>query len=80
MSQLLKVGIIGAGGIARFAHIPGWKNLPEEVELVAICDIIPERAERAAEDNYIPHAYFSADEMLAHHKLDIVSVCVHNLP
>jgi predicted dehydrogenase len=78
MPELLKVGVIGAGGIARFAHIPGWKNLPEEVELVAICDIIPERAERAAEAKDIPCAYSSAGEMLAHHKLDIVSVCVHN--
>lgn len=78
MTELLKVGIIGAGGIARFAHIPGWKNLPEEVELVAICDIIPERAVKQAEENGIPHAYGSASEMLAHHELDIVSVCVHN--
>lgn len=78
MSELLKVGIIGAGGIAHYAHIPGWRNLPEEVELVAICDIIPERAVRAAEDNDIPQAYGSAEEMLAQHKLDIVSVCVHN--
>jgi predicted dehydrogenase len=78
MSKLLKVGIIGAGGIARHAHIPGWKNLPEEVELIAICDIIAERAEKAAENNDIPYSYSSAEEMLAHDELDIVSVCVHN--
>jgi len=78
MSELLKVGIIGAGGISEYAHIPGWKSLPEEVELVAICDVIPERAERAAEANSIPHAYGSEEEMLAHHKLDIVSVCAPN--
>jgi len=78
MSELLKVGIIGAGGIAHYAHIPGWKRLSEEVELVAICDIIPERAERAAEEYDIPYAYPNAEEMLAHHKLDIVSVCTYN--
>ncbi|MEA3346098.1 MAG: Gfo/Idh/MocA family oxidoreductase [Chloroflexota bacterium] len=78
MSELLKVGIIGAGGIAHYAHIPGWKNIPEEVELVAICDIIPKRAERASEEFDIPHAYPSAEEMLAHHDLDIVSVCTYN--
>jgi len=78
MSELLKVGIIGAGGIAHYAHIPGWKKLPEEVDLVAICDIVPERAVRAAEASDIPHAYSTAEEMLAHHELDIVSVCVHN--
>jgi len=78
MPELLKVGIIGAGGIARYAHIPGWSRLPEEVELVAICDIIPERAGREAEANGIPNAYSSAEDMLTHHELDIVSVCVHN--
>jgi len=78
MPEMLKVGIIGAGGIADYAHIPGWKNLSEEVELVAICDIIAERAARSAEANDIPYAYGSAEEMLARHKLDIVSVCVPN--
>jgi len=78
MPKLLKVGIIGAGGIARYAHLPGWKRLSGEVELVAICDIIPERAERAAQEYDIPYAYASAEEMLAHHRLDIVSVCVPN--
>lgn len=75
MPRLLSVGIIGSGFIAQYAHIPGWKRLSEEVELVVVCDIDRERAERSAEINDIPYAYGSVEEMLAHHELDIVSVC-----
>lgn len=78
MSKLLKVGIIGAGGIARNAHLPGWSRIPEEVEVVAICDIIPERAEKAAGEYDVPYTYASSHKMLTHHNLDIVSVCVPN--
>ena len=40
MSDRVRVGIIGAGGIARAAHIPGYRAQPE-AEIVAICDSLP---------------------------------------
>ena len=46
-TRILKVGIIGCGGIANGKHMPALKNLPD-VEMVAFCDIIPEKAETAA--------------------------------
>lgn len=46
MSGKLKVGIIGVGGIAKGAHIPGYLNLSDKVEIYALCDIKPERAEK----------------------------------
>lgn len=47
--EKLKVGIIGCGGIANGKHMPALKKL-DNVEMVAFCDIIPERAEKAAKD------------------------------
>jgi predicted dehydrogenase len=41
--------------------------------LVAVCDIIPERADKAAA-RYGARAYYSVDEMLKHEQLDAVSV------
>ena len=38
-----KVGIIGCGGIAAGKHIPGMKSV-KDAEIVALCDIIVERA------------------------------------
>ena len=43
-----KIGIIGCGGIANGKHLPALKNLSDRCEMVAFCDIIPERAETAA--------------------------------
>ena len=40
----LKVGIVGCGSIARGKHLPALKNLESQVEVVAFCDIIEERA------------------------------------
>ena len=49
MSRTVKIGIIGCGGIANGKHMPSLKLLPN-VEMVAFCDIIPERAEKAAKE------------------------------
>ena len=45
----LRVGIIGCGGIANGKHMPSLKEIPE-VEMVAFCDIVEERAQKAAEE------------------------------
>lgn len=47
--EKLKIGIIGCGGIANGKHMPAIKKL-DNVEMVAFCDIIPERAEKAAKE------------------------------
>ena len=45
----LKVGIIGAGQIAETVHIANYQKYPEEVEVTAIVDTIPEKARAIAE-------------------------------
>ena len=46
ISDKVRVGIIGCGGIANQKHMPSLKKLPN-VEMVAFCDIVRARAERA---------------------------------
>ena len=46
--EKLKVGIIGCGGIANSKHMPALKSQNDKCEMVAFCDIIPERAQKAA--------------------------------
>ena len=77
MSKTLRVGIIGAGGIARYAHAPGYQA-QQDVDLLAVCDVVPGRAAAFAQEFGIPHAYESAEEMLAKTPLDAVSVCTPN--
>ncbi|MBR5742859.1 MAG: Gfo/Idh/MocA family oxidoreductase [Clostridia bacterium] len=45
--RTVKVGIVGCGGIANGKHMPSLKKC-ENVEMVAFCDIIEERAVKAA--------------------------------
>lgn len=71
----LKVAVIGCGSIANAAHIPNYaKN--EHVELRFFCDIIPERADAAAE-KYGGKAVYDYRELLGE-EIDAVSVCTHN--
>ncbi len=45
----IKIGIIGCGGIAEGKHLPSLKALGN-VKIVAFCDIIKERAQKAAKE------------------------------
>ena len=76
MSEKIKVGIIGTGGISN-CHFTGYKSR-NDVDVVACCDIDFEKAKKYAEEKGIPHAYPSYDEMLKNEKLDAVSVTTWN--
>ena len=49
----LRIGIIG-GGIANGKHLPSLKAL-NRADIVAFCDLIPERAEKAAKEYAAQH-------------------------
>lgn len=75
MTDKLRVGIIGSGGIAEGAHAPGYKAIPDDCELVACCDVRPERAKAFAERFDLAHWYTDYRELLTLPELDAVSVC-----
>jgi UDP-N-acetyl-2-amino-2-deoxyglucuronate dehydrogenase len=72
MAERLRFGIIGAGVIGPF-HAQAIASLPD-AELVAVADVVPERARKLAEA-YGATAYSNAEEMLARERLDVVDVC-----
>ncbi|MGH2350025.1 MAG: Gfo/Idh/MocA family protein [Chloroflexota bacterium] len=73
-ARVLRVGIIGAGGIATGAHIPGYQKT-EGAELYAVCDVIEERAKAMGEQYGIAHVFTDYQQMLKLPELDVVSVC-----
>lgn len=75
----LKIGIIGCGGIANGKHMPSLSKL-DDVEMVAFCDIIKERAEKAAKDygNEEAKVYTDYKELLKDKSIDVVHVCTPN--
>ena len=74
-----RVALIGTGMIANCAHIPAWRNLKDQTEIVGVCDIRPEAAEETARRNQIAWYGTDPDAMLAQLQPDIVSVCTPNL-
>lgn len=66
----LRVGIVGSG-FGGTVHAPAFALHPR-FEVVAIAS--PASAERVARERKIPHAFRSAEEMLAGTELDLVSV------
>lgn len=77
----LKIGFIGCGGIAKDKHLPGMAQQAEYVDLVAFCDLIPERAQFAAEKYGTPDAktYTDYHELLADPAIDAVHVLTPNI-
>ena len=79
MSDILRIGIIGCGGIANGKHMPALKK-QKDVHMVAFCDIIEERAVKAAKDYGTPDAktYTDYKELLEDKTIDVVHVCTPN--
>ncbi len=75
---MFKVCIISCGMIANSAHIPAFKNFPDDYEIVGVCDINGAAAKATAERHAIPHYYTDAQTMLSELNPDVVSVCVPN--
>ena len=74
--EKLRIGIIGCGGIANGKHMPALKKLGD-VEMVAFCDIVKERAEAAAKYYGTEDAKVYTDyrELCEQKDIDVVHVC-----
>jgi len=75
----IKVGIIGCGGIANGKHMPSLHKLGN-VEMVAFCDIIEEKAIEASKKYGVEDAFVCTDykELLKDTSIDVVHVCTPN--
>ncbi|MDL2233484.1 Gfo/Idh/MocA family oxidoreductase [Ruminococcaceae bacterium OttesenSCG-928-L11] len=80
MDSKLRIGIIGCGGIANGKHMPSLKVFDKEVEMVAFCDIIEERAQKAATEYGAEGAkvYTDYKKLLEDKTIDVVHVLTPN--
>jgi predicted dehydrogenase len=74
MPSRVRFGIIGTGGIAN-THAAALAALADDAELVACCDVVPERVASFAERWGVRGQYDSARSMLDAGSLDVVCVC-----
>ena len=75
---MIKIGLIGNGGMCKAAHAPAYRDDPR-TEVVALCDILEERAVYLRE-TYFPDAQVYTDyrELLCDPAIDAVDICTPN--
>lgn len=78
MKEEFRVGIIGAGAIARDVHIPNYLKQGDHVKIVAVTDVVRKNAEKLSEQFNIEHIFTDFHDMLEIVKLDAVSICTPN--
>ena len=80
-NKKLQVAVIGCGGIANQKHFPALTSQKDKCEIVAFCDIIKERAEKAAAKYGTQDAkvYTDYNELLNDKEIDVVHVCTPNV-
>lgn len=74
LPRKLRVGVLGAHTWAEKAHLPGYAADPR-VDLVAICDVVPERAREMAAKFGARRVYADAAALLADPEIEMVDVC-----
>ena len=80
MTKKLRIAMIGCGGISVGAHISNYKDM-DNVEIVWLCDILPEKMAAAkAKYAFISAAKETTDynEVLADPEVDAVDICTPN--
>ena len=73
MSKKVRWAIVGCGVISS-THGKAITAAPD-AELIATCDIIPERAEKCAETYGAAAWYTDYNEMMKRDDIDVVSIC-----
>ena len=72
----LKIGLIGTGGIAQ-VHMQALAKT-EDIEVVAVCDIVEEKAVRTAETYGVPNVFVDYHDLLAMDEIEAVNICTWN--
>jgi len=71
--SILRVGVAG-GGVGQ-SHIRAFQSLPQEFEVVALCDIDLTKAQSIAAELQIPRVFTNFDEFCGLEELDVIDLC-----
>jgi len=77
MGDKLKFGAVGIGGIWTWAHSkPVLEH--DEIELVAVCDIVEEKAIKFAAEHDIKHSAKDYHDLIKMDEIDVIDICTPN--
>lgn len=77
--KVIRVGSVGLGGIWSGVHAPGIEKSPD-LQLVAVCDIDPEKLRAAGEKYGIDeaHRFANYEDLIRCPEVDAVDICTPN--
>lgn len=70
----MRIGIVGAGAIARRAHLPAYGTIPDTT-VVGIADVDKVLAGRVADEFGLPRFCGSCEELLEDDSIEMVDIC-----
>ena len=73
MIDKLRVGVVGCG-IGR-DHVRAYQSLPDQFEVLAICDIAEASARELASTHHIPRISTDLTELCGMDDLDVIDIC-----
>ncbi|MBE5795112.1 MAG: Gfo/Idh/MocA family oxidoreductase, partial [Clostridiales bacterium] len=72
---MIRVAIVGTGNISH-AHVKGYLEFPDRCKIVALVDIVPEKAQRMKETYHLDaDVYDDHEKILSRTDIDLVDVC-----
>src|SRR5918911_1839966 len=76
MTDIVRMGVVGAGAIALRGILPHLSraDVQDRMRLQAVCDPVPGRAAAAAEKYGVTRAFSTYEELLEHGDVDAVSI------
>jgi predicted dehydrogenase len=72
-SDEIRIALVGAGGIARTRHLPGFRAIPG-VKVVGVCNLRRESAARVAREFGIPVVYSNWEQVIEDARVDAVVI------
>jgi len=77
VAELLKVGVIGVGGIVK-VHMPGW-HASEHAEVVAGSDVAGDVLDTWGRIHGVEKLYTNPADLIADPDIDIIDICTPNM-
>ena len=74
MADRIRVGLVGCGAISG-GHLDAYRRLADKFEVIAVCDVVEEKARKRAEEFGVKQVYTSIEDLFSHPEVEVVDIC-----
>lgn len=73
MDEKLRIGVVGCG-IGR-EHMSAYQSLPDQFEVLAVCDVVETSARQLAATYHVPRVATDLSQLCGMEDLDVIDIC-----